>query len=134
MTKCHNDRVKIVGFHQRDNFLASPIFYYPFFISRSHGQNQNLKKVTLSSKFSNFLPIVCHRYNAHSFSEGKMLLFVQFMASYVTIILSQNLAFSLSRSLTLLEFSQTYSYVHMKPLLGLFIKGNWHFSKWCNAV
>ena len=28
----------------------------------------------------------------------------------------------------------TYSYVHMKPLLDLFMKENGHFSKWCNAV
>ena len=27
-----------------------------------------------------------------------------------------------------------YSYVHMKPLLGLFMKGNGLFSKWCDAV
>ena len=27
-----------------------------------------------------------------------------------------------------------YSYVHMKPLLGLFMKGNGHFSKWCDTV
>ena len=26
------------------------------------------------------------------------------------------------------------TYVHMKSLLGLFMKGNGHFSKWCDAV
>ena len=29
-----------------------------------------------------------------------------------------------------LIIGRIYSYVHMKPLLGLFMKGNWHFSKW----
>ena len=27
-----------------------------------------------------------------------------------------------------------YSYVHMKLLLGLFMKGNGYFSKWCDVV
>ena len=28
----------------------------------------------------------------------------------------------------------TYRFVHMKPLHGVFMKGNEYFSKWCDAV
>ena len=31
LTKWHDDRVKTVDFLQRDNILASPVFYYPYF-------------------------------------------------------------------------------------------------------
>ena len=32
------------------------------------------------------------------------------------------------------KLSYIYSYVHMKPLLGLFMKGNGYFSKWDDSV
>ena len=32
LTKWHNDRGEIVDLFQRDDLLASPIFYYPYFM------------------------------------------------------------------------------------------------------
>ena len=50
----------------------------------------------------------------------------------------QNCGFFISNiflvSIIFFESVSTYSCIHMKPLLGLFMKGNGYFLKWCHAV
>ena len=64
--------------------------------------------------------------------NSNLIVIVDFVYTFRTMSLIKSIEGH--HNITLRPFTLKYSYVHMKPLLGLFMKGNGHFSKWCNAV